>query len=58
MEENYVNGKVEGLAKIYFESGEIYCIDTYKDDQQIKRKIYDNKGKLDYEQDFPYMEDN
>ena len=23
MEENYVNGKVEGLAKIYFESGDI-----------------------------------
>jgi antitoxin component YwqK of YwqJK toxin-antitoxin module len=52
----YKNGKAEGFAKTYFESGETYCIDTYKDDQQIKRKIYDIKGKLEYEQDFPYIE--
>ncbi len=54
----YKNGKAEGLAKIYFESGKTYLIDTYKNDQQIKRKIYDNKGKLEYEQDFPYIEEN
>ena len=54
----YKNGKAEGFAKIYFKSGEIYSIDTYKDDQQIKRKIYDIKGKLEYEQNFPYMEEN
>ena len=52
----YKNGKAEGLAKIYFESGKTYLIDTYKNDQQIKRKMYDIKGKLEYEQDFPYIE--
>ena len=54
----YKNGKAEGFAKIYFESGKTYLIDTYKNDQQIERKIYDNKGKLEYEQDFPYIEEN
>ena len=34
----------------------LYYIDTYKANQ-IKRKIYDNKGKLEYEQGFPYMEE-
>ena len=55
---NYKESKQEGLSKTYYVGGEMFCVDTYKDDQQIKRKIYDNKGKLKYEQDFPYMEVN
>ena len=55
-EANYKEGKQEGLTKEYYRNGEIFYIDTYKDDQLIKKKTYDETGKPVLEQDFPYKE--
>ena len=55
-EANYKEGKQEGLTKEYYRNGEIFYIDTYKDDQLIKKKSYDETGKLVLEQDFAYKE--
>ena len=57
-EASYNKGKQEGLTKEYYRNGEIFYIDTYKDDQLIKKKSYDETGKLVLEQDFAYKEKN
>ena len=55
---NYMESKQEGLTKEYYRSGEIFYIDTYKDDQLIKKKTCDETGKFVLEQDFQYKEKN
>jgi len=56
IEYNYKNNRLEGITKWYYESGEILYIDTYKNGQKINRKAYDERGKLDFDQDYPYTE--
>ena len=56
-EVNYKNDKQDGITKIYWESGEIAYIDTYKNGEKIYRKAYDRKGKLEFDQDYPYTLD-
>ena len=36
----------------------IATIDTYKNGQKINRKSYDERGKLEFDQDYPYIEEN
>ncbi len=55
-EENYKNGKLEGHAKTYYETGEYMFIDTYKNGININRKSYTEDGKLEFDQDYPYLE--
>ena len=51
-EYNYKDGKQEGITKVYYKSGEIKYIDTYKNGTKINRKKYDKEGKLEFEQDY------
>jgi hypothetical protein len=37
---NYANDMREGIAREYFENGEIKYLDTFKRDQRINRKAY------------------
>ena len=36
-ERNYINGKLEGIAKRYYKNGEYQYVDTYKDGKKIKK---------------------
>ena len=56
-EANYKNGKKDGISKLYYESGETWYIETHKDGQKIDRKAYDRRGKLEFDQDYPYTEE-
>jgi len=53
---NYKGGKKEGISRVYYPNGEIQYIDTYKNGQRTNRKAYDEKGKLEFEQDYTYRE--
>ena len=54
---NYKNGKLEGPEIIYAKNGVISSIDTYKNGQKINKRSYDKKGKLEFDQDYPYIEE-
>lgn len=52
-EEIYKADKREGISKEYYEKDGMYFhIDTYKDDRLIKRKQFNEDGKLEFEQDY------
>ncbi len=50
---NYKDGKLHGLTKEYQPKGNVLYIDTYKNGTKIHRKMYDERGKLEFEQDYP-----
>ncbi|MHC4278472.1 MAG: toxin-antitoxin system YwqK family antitoxin [Planctomycetota bacterium] len=50
---NFKDGERHGLTKEYYQSGDIKYIDTYKNGTKIHRKMYDERGKLEFEQDYP-----
>jgi antitoxin component YwqK of YwqJK toxin-antitoxin module len=52
-EANFKNEKLEGMCKTYYPNGELHYIDTYHDGQKINTKAYDEKGKLQSDQDCP-----
>jgi len=52
-EANFKNEKLEGMCKTYYPNGELQYIDTYHDGQKINTKAYDEKGKLQSDQDCP-----
>ena len=55
-EGSFEDGKQEGISKEYYENGGIKFIDNYKNGQVINRKAYDEKGNLEFEQDYTYKE--
>ncbi len=52
-EGHYKDGKREGLHKEYYKSSAINFIDTYKNGIMINRKRYDERGKLEFDKDYP-----
>jgi len=46
------DGKIEGDYKIYNEEGLLMYIDVYKKGVKIKRKAFDEKGKIKFEQKY------
>ena len=54
----YKNDKKERLYREFFENGVIRFIDTYENGQKINRKAYNKRGKLEFDQDYPYKEEN
>jgi hypothetical protein len=52
-ERNYINDKLEGIARNYYENGEYKYIDTYKDGKKINRKAYTEEGQLKFNEDYP-----
>ena len=57
IESNWKDGKRDGITKIYWEDGDIIAyIDTYKNGEKINRKAYGREGKLEFDQDYPYIE--
>ena len=53
LEGNFKDGKLHGITKGYYENGELNYVDTYKKGKKINRKVYDERGKLEFEQDYP-----
>jgi len=49
---NYKNDKPDGIFKKYHENGEYAFIKTYSNGELIKKRAYDNKGKLEFEEDY------
>ena len=50
---NFVNGKTNGIQKIYYESGQLYIIVNSKDDlEHGKMKMYRKNGQLWKEESF------
>jgi antitoxin component YwqK of YwqJK toxin-antitoxin module len=54
---NYKNGKLDGPEITYAKNGGISSIDTYKNGQKINRRSYNKIGELEFDQDYPYMEE-
>jgi len=52
-EANFKNGELDGVCKTYYPNGKIRYIDTYQNGKKINRKVYDEEGKLQSEQDYP-----
>jgi len=50
---NYKNGKLEGISKEYYKNGTYKCIDTYQNGKLIKKRAYDESGKLKFEWGYP-----
>lgn len=50
---NYKGDQLDGITRIYYKSGGIKYIDTYRGGYKINRKAYDNRGKLEFDQDYP-----
>ena len=48
----------EVLEKIYYKNGGISFLNTFKNGQKINRKAYGKTGKLEFDQDYPYKEEN
>jgi antitoxin component YwqK of YwqJK toxin-antitoxin module len=53
---NYKDGKQEGISREYYPNGEIKYVDTYKNGQRTNRKVYDEKGRLEFDQGYLYKE--
>jgi len=51
-EGNYKNGKQDGESKEYYENGKVRFIDTYENRRKVNRKTYNEKGKLELDEDF------
>ena len=51
---NYKSDQLDGTIRIYYKNGEMRYIDTYRNGQRINRKAYDRKGKLEFDQDYPF----
>lgn len=49
---NYKNGKPDGIVKKYHENGEYAYIRTYSNGELIKKRAYDDKGKLEFQEDY------
>ncbi len=50
---NFKDGKRHGLTKEYRPNGNVLYIDTYKNGTKIHRKMYDKRGKLEFEEKYP-----
>ena len=50
---NYKDDKRDGICKEYYKDGTYKHIDIYKNDKLIKRKAYDERGKLEFEENYP-----
>ena len=56
-ESNWKDGKQDGITKTYWQNSDIIAyIDTYKNGEKINRKAYGREGKLEFDQDYPYIE--
>ncbi|MFH0753985.1 MAG: toxin-antitoxin system YwqK family antitoxin, partial [Candidatus Omnitrophota bacterium] len=51
-EQNYVNGKIDGDVRVFHPKGGLAYIDTYAAGVKIKRKGFDDRGKLEFEQNY------
>ena len=51
-EENYHGGKMEGETRIFNQQGEVSYIDLYVNGTKVKRKGFDARGKMDFEQNY------
>lgn len=40
------------ISKEYYENGNLHYIDNYKDGEQIRRRAYDEEGKLRFDQKY------
>ncbi len=49
---NYKNGQPDGIVKKYHENGEYAYIRTYSNGELIKKRAYDDKGKLEFQEDY------
>ncbi len=49
LEGNFKDGKLHGITKGYYENGELNYVDTYKKGKKINRKVYNERGKLEFE---------
>jgi antitoxin component YwqK of YwqJK toxin-antitoxin module len=49
---NYKNGKPDGIIKKYHENGEYAHIKTYSNGELINKRVYDSKGKLEFQEDY------
>lgn len=50
---NYKKNKRNGITKGFYKKGDIKYIDTYKNGEKIRRRYYDKKGKLEFDQTYP-----
>ncbi len=50
---NIKDGKRHGPTWEYRPNGSVVYIDIYKNGIKIHRKMYDERGKLEFEQDYP-----
>jgi len=49
-EDDYLNGKLNGERKVYFDNGKLRSVETYKDDKlNGKRTDYDESERVSYE---------
>ena len=54
VEWNFKDDRLDGITRIYYKDGGIQYIDTYRQGTKINRKAYDKKGKLEFDQDYPF----
>jgi len=53
---NYKDDQLNGMIRIYYKSGGIKYIDTYRGGYKVNRKAYEQRGKLEFDQDYPFDE--
>ena len=51
-EEYYQNGKLQGEVRLYNKDANLGYIDTYDRGVKIKRKGFDVRGKMEFEQTY------
>ena len=49
---NYKKGKLDGETKIYYKNGKLRTVESYENNQKIRVKSYDPKGKVLVDHDY------